>query len=148
MTAPARSTYSLFGIVRAALACTLSMLVLDLLFLGVVARGVYDQLLGPLKRDPVHWPAALLFYAMYVGAIVVHAVLPSSSAAGAARRGAGLGFVAYATYELTNWAVIAGWPAALVPLDLAWGVVLTAVVSAFGRRALDDGRTTPVSESR
>jgi uncharacterized membrane protein len=109
-----------------------SMLLLDLTWLGVVAAPLYAKLLGPLMAPAVNGLAAAAFYAMYVGAVVIHAVLPAASVPQAARRGAGLGFVAYATYDLTNWAVIAGWPAALVPIDLAWGVLLTATVAAAG----------------
>jgi len=105
---------------------------LDLVFLGVVAKGLYDQWLGPLRKPSVYWPAALAFYALYVAAVLLHAVLPAKSVPVAARRGAGLGLVAYATYELTNWAVLAGWPAALVPVDIAWGVFLTASAAAAG----------------
>jgi uncharacterized membrane protein len=108
------------------------MVVLDLTFLGVVAVDAYDRLLGPLKADPVVVPAAALFYVFYLAMVTRLAVLPAASVADAARRGAELGLLAYGTYELTNWAVIAGWPAALVPLDLAWGVVLTALVAAAG----------------
>lgn len=111
-----------------------SMLVLDLTWLGVVAAPLYAKLLGPLMAKPVHAPAAAAFYLMYVAAVVAHAVLPAASTRQAALRGAGLGFVAYATYELTNWAVIANWPALLVPVDLIWGVVLTATVAAAGFR--------------
>lgn len=115
-------------------AIALALLALDLTFLGVVARPLYDRALGPLKREPALWPAAALFYAMYVGAVAWSAAgLPSWRAA--ARRGAALGFFAYATYELTNWAVLRGWPAMLVPIDLAWGVVLTAVAAVAGQRA-------------
>lgn len=108
------------------------MLVLDLVWLGVVAKPLYDSSLGVLRRDPVFVPAALLFYAMYLGAVLLHAVLPSRSVAEAAKRGAGLGFVAYATYELTNWAVLAHWPPLLVPVDTAWGVALTALTATAG----------------
>jgi uncharacterized membrane protein len=109
-----------------------TILALDLAFLGGVARGAYEAWLGPLRRPAVYWPAALAFYAMYATAIVVHAVLRAASAGDALRRGAGLGLVAYATYELTNWAVLRDWPAALVPLDIGWGVVLTAAAALAG----------------
>jgi uncharacterized membrane protein len=125
------------AVVVAVLAVTLTMLALDLVFLGIVARGFYDAALGALKRPVVHWGAALAFYAMYVGAITAYGVLPAQGLSSAFARGAGLGFVCYATYELTNWAVIAGWPARLVPVDLAWGVVLTGVASLAGRAALE-----------
>ena len=42
------------------------------------------------------------------------------------------GFFTYATYELTNYALIRNWPVALVPVDIAWGVVLCTIVSAGG----------------
>ena len=69
-----------------------------------------------LRRSPIDWPAALAFYLMYVTAIVVYGVRRTDSVKQAARHGAELGFVAYATYELTNMAVIQGWPAMLIPI--------------------------------
>jgi uncharacterized membrane protein len=117
----------------AALATAVTMLVLDLTWLGVLARGLYDAALGPLKRPEVLWPAAALFYAFYVGVTVAFAVLPAGSPSEAARRGAALGLVAYATYELTNWAVLRGWPAWIVPIDIAWGVLLTATAALAGK---------------
>ena len=116
-------------------AAAVTMLVLDIGWLGLVARGFYDSSLGPLRRPEVFLPAAALFYAMYIGAVVVHAVIGASSLASALRRGAALGFVTYATYDLTNWAVLNGWPALLVPVDIAWGVALTAAVAGAGKLA-------------
>ena len=63
------------------------------------------------------------------------AALPAATAAEAARRGAAMGLLAYGTYELTNLAVIAAWPASLVLVDVAWGVALTAAVAAAARWA-------------
>ena len=121
--------------VAAILATAAAMLVLDLAWLGVVARGLYLSALGPLMRPEAFWPAAALFYAFYVTVIVVWAVLDTASVQAAARRGAALGFVAYSTYELTNWAVLRDWPAWIVPVDIAWGVVLTAVAALAGKLA-------------
>lgn len=119
---------------RALFAVAAVMLVLDLTWLAVVAAALYRSALGPLMAPETNVVAAALFYVMYVGATTVHAALADTVGV-AARRGAALGFVAYATYELTNWAVIAGWPAWLVPIDLVWGVVLTGVSAAAGRAA-------------
>ena len=124
---------SALAMAAAATAAATTMLALDIVWLGVVARSLYDSMLGPLKRAEVFWPAAALFYAMYIAAVVVHAVIGSSSPASALRRGAALGLVTYATYDLTNWAVLNGWPALLVPVDVAWGVVLTAAVALVGK---------------
>ena len=121
--------------VAAILSPAAAMLVLDLAWLGIVARGLYASALGHLMRPEAFWPAAALFYAFYVTVIVVWAVLDTASVPAAARRGAALGFVAYSTYELTNWAVLRDWPAWIVPVDIAWGIVLTAVAALAGKLA-------------
>ncbi len=127
------TTHTLPSVAMATLATAAAMLVLDLAWLGVVARGLYVSALGPLMRPEAFWPAAALFYAFYVSVIVAWAVLGTESAQAAARRGAALGFVAYTTYELTNWAVLRDWPAWIVPIDITWGVVLTAVAALAGK---------------
>jgi uncharacterized membrane protein len=115
-----------------------TMVALDLVWVGGVAKSVYDKL-GPLKRDAPSLPAAGLFYAMYCTATFLHAVRPSPTVGAAAMRGAGIGLVAYATYELTNAAVIRDWPPALVPVDTLWGVVLSAAAASAGRAVLGSG---------
>jgi uncharacterized membrane protein len=125
------------AVFAAVAASAITMLALDLTWLGVVARGLYDSQLGPLRRAQVVLPAAMLFYALFVAAIVVYAVLGAGRWTAALRRGAALGLVTYATYELTNWATIAGWPVLLVPVDIAWGVVVTALAALAGKLAHD-----------
>jgi uncharacterized membrane protein len=120
----------------AAAAATATLVVLDLGFLGVVAKDFYDAQLGSLRRSDPFIPAALAFYVMYLAAIVLLVAAPAPGPRAAALRGAVLGALCYGTYELTNWAVIAGWPAPLVAVDLAWGIALTAVTSAVARVAL------------
>ena len=122
-------------IVKAIAAVCISMVVIDLIWLGMVAENLYNEQLGPLKAKPIVIPAAALFYLQYVAVIVGFAVLPAKRIKDAAIRGLGIGWVAYATYEFTNWAVIQGWPAALVPIDIAWGLALTTLVATFGRLA-------------
>jgi len=127
---------------RALAAMAMTLLSLDLCWLGMVGKPLYDQGLATLRRPDVVVPAAALFYAFYLGATFVQAVRGAASVAVAGQRGAWLGLTAYATYELTNWAVIRDWPAWLVPIDLAWGVLLTAAVAAVGRKALGAGAFT------
>ena len=110
----------------------LTFMVLDIGWLGLVARDFYDGALGSLKRPAVYWPAAFLFYAMYVTAIVLYAVRTSHTCTVSLRRGAALGWVAYSTYELTNWAVIRDWPAEIVAIDILWGMALTAASAGAG----------------
>jgi uncharacterized membrane protein len=114
------------------LAVGLVMLVLDMVWLGVIATGLYDNALKELKRPSPYLPAAAAFYGMYAFATWWHGVKGASTVRDAAQRGGSLGFVAYATYELTNWAVIQGWSANIVFVDIAWGLVLTAISSIVG----------------
>jgi uncharacterized membrane protein len=114
---------------------TLTLTVVDLLWLGFFARDFYARALGPLLRPETHWPAAAAFYIFYVVAIWVIAVRPNASPIQAGRHGAAMGGFAYGVYELTNWAVLAGWPAVLVPIDWAWGIFLTGTSAAAGAAA-------------
>ncbi|MES2124936.1 MAG: DUF2177 family protein [Gemmatimonadota bacterium] len=111
------------------------MLALDLVWLGVVAKGLYARELGSLLRPDVKWVPALLFYTIYVIAVVAFVVLPAAerkSLTYALGMGAFFGFAAYATYDLTSLALIRDFPLKIVIVDLAWGAVLTMVVSAAG----------------
>ena len=117
---------------KATLAVAISMVVLDLIFLGILAKDFFDQQLGPLRAEDTVIVAAALFYVQYVSVITAFAVLPAQTLRTAALRGLGVGWLAYATFEFTNWAVIEGWPAAMVPVDIAWGLVLTSSVAAIG----------------
>lgn len=119
----------LYGVTAAA------FFALDLVWLGAVARGFYREHLGHLLRDDVLWPAALAFYAVYIAGVVVFAVTPGLEAESwtrAAALGAFLGFVAYATFDLTALALIRGFPGVVVAVDMAWGTVLTSAVAASG----------------
>jgi uncharacterized membrane protein len=107
--------------------------VLDMLWLGVVARGFYQDQIGHLLRAQVNWLAAAAFYLVFLAGVVVFVVLPAierQSLQHALLYGALFGLVTYAAYDLTNLAVARDWPLAVTVVDLAWGAVLTATVSA------------------
>jgi uncharacterized membrane protein len=119
----------------------ITFFVIDLIWLGVVARSFYQDQLGHLMRPSTNWAAAIAFYLIFVAGIVVLAVWPAierQSLVHALFLGAVLGLVTYAAWDLTNLATLKGFPAALVPVDMAWGVVLCASVSTItfvvGRR--------------
>ncbi len=112
-----------------------AFLVIDLLWLGVVARRFYVAQLGSLMRARVNWAAAGGFYLVYVAGIVFFAVSPAlagSSWAIAAINGALLGLLAYGTYDMTNLATIKGWPLAMSVVDMAWGTLLSGACAAIG----------------
>jgi uncharacterized membrane protein len=110
-------------------------LVIDLLWLGVIGKKFYQAQIGHLMKATPNWPAALVFYALFLVGVLIFCVLPAvekQSLMHAVIYGALFGFFTYMTYELTNLAVLKNWPFWIVPVDILWGVVLTTVVSVAG----------------
>jgi uncharacterized membrane protein len=106
--------------------------VLDLVWLGTIAEDLYARHLGDLLAPSPDVAAAFVFYALFVAGLlyfVIHPAVVAGSWRRAAGAGAFFGLVTYATWDLTNLAVIRDFPAALVPVDLAWGTFLAASVS-------------------
>lgn len=124
---------SLRSVVGQYLIAAAVFLVLDLLWLGFVAQGLYERFLGDLLADEPNVAAAVLFYAIFLAGLVYFVIAPAveeGSLRSALLRGAAFGLVTYATWDLTSLAVIEGFPVAIVPIDVAWGAVLAASVSA------------------
>lgn len=116
------------------LATLVPFLVIDLVWIGVVALGFYRAQLGGLMLDQPRMGVALLFYALYCVGIVLFAVLPALRAGQwtqALLLGAAFGFFCYATYDLTNLATLRNWPVTMTFVDLAWGTVLTGTVATI-----------------
>lgn len=110
-------------------------LVLDLIWLSIVGPAVYRPALKELVSDRVHLAPAIAFYLVYVVGVMILAVQPglrAQSVLTAAMLGATLGFVAYATYDLTNMATLKVWPLKIAVIDIAWGSLLTAVAAMSG----------------
>lgn len=114
-------------------AASLATMSLDLLWLGVLARGFYRRELGHLMADRVGWPAALVFYVLYGGGVLYFCSLGALREGGlraAVQHGAVLGLLVYGTYDLTNMAVLRDWGWKIAAADVVWGVFLTACASA------------------
>ena len=114
-------------------------LVIDLTWLGFIARDFYKVQMGPLLADQPRWGVAFAFYFLYCAGVVLFAVLPGIAAGSLVRTallGAALGLLAYATYDLTSLAVVRGYPALLAVVDIAWGTVLTATVATLSHLAV------------
>jgi len=113
-------------------AAVFAFLVLDGIWLGIVARDFYMSRLGDLMRQPVAVAPAAAFYLCYAAGIVFLAVRPLQAdvtLASVALHGAVVGFLAYGTYDMTNLATIRDWPAVVSLVDLVWGTCLTATVA-------------------
>ncbi|MBA4036569.1 MAG: DUF2177 domain-containing protein [Bradyrhizobium sp.] len=110
---------------------------IDILFLGVIAKGFFTSqvghLLGEIKLVP-----AVLFYLAYVAGILIFV----SGGGGATWQstllyGALFGFFCYATFELTSMSMLKNWSWAVVVLDIAWGSFVTAVSATAGLLVAD-----------
>jgi len=126
------TTIAFLKVYAVALAVFLAM---DLAWLGVLAKGFYQEQLGYLMRPDVRVGAAVLFYLIYVVAVVVLVVGPAveqESLGRALATGALFGLAAYAAFDLTSLALVRDFPVKVAVVDLAWGIVLTATVSAAG----------------
>lgn len=102
---------------------------LDALWLGLVANKFYKNRIGFLLAAKPNWIAAVLFYVIFLIGLVVFVVIPADNATKALVMGALFGLVTYATYDLTNQATLARWPAIITVVDLAWGVTASAVTA-------------------
>lgn len=107
---------------------------IDLLWLGIIGKNIYQKYLGHLLGD-VNWTAALIFYLLFIVGIFIFSILPGlekDSVTYTLLYGALFGFFTYATYDLTNLATLKDWPLPIVFIDILWGSVLTGSVAFAG----------------
>ncbi len=105
--------------------------IIDMIWLGLIAKGFYGKHLGFLMRPRPNWTAAIVFYLIFIAGILIFVVMPAKadgSAIKAVWLGLAFGLVTYATYDLTNLATIKQWPLVVTVVDLIWGMVLSASV--------------------
>ena len=110
----------------------------DLVWLGLVAKEFYRRHLGTLLRPEVRWGPGILFYLLYVAALIVFVVQPAlerQSLERAVVLGAFFGLTAYATYDLTSLSLVRDFPTLVAVVDIAWGTFLTALVAGVGYAA-------------
>jgi uncharacterized membrane protein len=122
-------------LVKAYFLTLLVFLAFDFLWLGIIAKGFYRRYLGHLFSEQVNWTAAFLFYLIFILGLMIFVIYPAvktNTAAQAVWKGMLYGLVTYATFDLTNLALIRDWPATIVLVDIVWGIILSGIVSAAG----------------
>jgi uncharacterized membrane protein len=111
----------------------LSALVIDGIWLTVISKSIYQKYIGDLMLKQAHLFPALLFYLIFGLAIVVFITSPALkngwNFGTILAHGALLGLVIYGGYDLTNLAILKGWPIAISVIDISWGVTLSSLVS-------------------
>ena len=111
-----------------------AFLIIDGLWLGVVAKSFYSSQLGELLRKNFLILPAVVFYLAYTAGLVFLAVRPTQpelALANVALYGAIVGFLAYGTYDMTNMATLRDWSALVSVVDIAWGMTLSASVATI-----------------
>lgn len=109
-------------------------MVIDLIWLGIVAKNLYAKYLGFIMTDQINWLAAIVFYIIFIVGMlffVIHPALEKESIQSAFLVGALYGFITYATYDLTNLATLKDWPLTITVIDLAWGTTLSMLTAGI-----------------
>ncbi|MDI9347681.1 MAG: DUF2177 family protein [Methylacidiphilales bacterium] len=107
---------------------------IDYLWLGVLAKDFYFNQAGHLLKQEFNLIAAVSFYIIYNLGLIIFVIQPSlqiNCPRHAISCGAFFGLVTYSTLDLTNLAILKDWPLHLSIVDMLWGTILTAIVSAI-----------------
>jgi len=120
-------------------AIVVTMMILDVIWIGGIARPLYNRGIGHLMAEQPNWIAAVAFYLLFAIGVMVFVVLPRASGDWrmAAAWGAAFGFMTYMTYDLTNMATLRDWPLALSFIDVGWGCVATGLAGTVGKLVTD-----------
>ena len=109
-------------------------LVIDAIWLGLVAPKFYQNQIGHLMADSPNFVAAGIFYLVFIVGVVYFVIAPAVEAESLSRAIVGgllFGFVTYATYDLTNLATLKDWPITVTIVDLAWGSFLSTTMGVL-----------------
>ncbi|MBU2566576.1 DUF2177 family protein [Patescibacteria group bacterium] len=108
--------------------------IIDLTWLGVVAKNIYQKYMGHLMLTTPNWAAAIAFYLLFLVGLVIFVLNPAlknHSWTYALLYGAMFGFFTYMTFDLTSLAVLKDWPWQIVIIDIIWGIFLSSSVSVI-----------------
>ena len=118
----------------------LVMIALDIVWIGFIAKQLYQNGIGHLMADKPNLLAAAAFYLVFCGGLLWFAIIPSvlkPAMSSAIISAAIFGFCAYATYDLSNLSTLKAWPVSLALIDMAWGTLASVVAVAMGKTVFD-----------
>ncbi len=126
------------------IAVLISFAAVDAIWLSLMGPRLYKPTLGDILLTDLRIGPAIAFYLIYPVGLLAFAVLPglkSGSPATVIGSGALFGAIAYATYDLTNYATLRNWTLQLTVLDIVYGAAasaLAAFVSLLVVRAISN----------
>ena len=118
------------------IATIIIMFVLDLIWLSQIAQPLYKAGIGHLMAEKPNLAFAALFYLVFVFGLLWFGLRPNIGAKGVKNTfisGAIFGFFIYASYDLTNLALLKDWPLKLSLIDLTWGTFLSGFCAAVAK---------------
>lgn len=119
------------------------MFVLDILWLSILAEPLYQAGIGHLMAAKPNLMFASLFYLVYSFGLMRSAVIPNTAMKGIKSTfvaGAIFGFFIYASYDLTNLALLKDWPLSLSMIDITWGTLLSGISASASKVVLNKSR--------
>ena len=107
------------------------MLILDGIWLGLIAKQFYSTHIGHLMSSQVNWSAAVVFYLLFGFSLVFLILLPHQNAplTTIALYAVLFGVACYGTYDLTNMATLKNWPLIVTIVDMIWGATITTITA-------------------
>ena len=109
-------------------------LLIDILWLGIIAKNLYKNEIGHIMKEKPNWLAAIIFYILFIVGLVYFVIEPAvdkDSFIKALLPGLLFGLITYATYDLTNLATIKNWPLKITFIDLIWGSFLSGATASL-----------------
>lgn len=114
-----------------------TVFIMDMIWLGVIAKNIYAQNIGILLRKsgdamtPIWWAAVVVYICITLG--ILFFVLPKAQGNYFLGFSGGvmLGLVTYGIYDFTNYSILANWPWRITCIDFIWGMVLCGLSSLF-----------------
>ena len=119
------------------LATLIVMVPIDLVFLGLVAKGFFTSEVGDMLGEIRPLPAVLFYLLYVVGILVFVSGGREATLQSALLYGALFGLFCYATFELTSLSILKHWTWRVAAVDVGWGSLMTAVSATAGLAIAD-----------
>jgi uncharacterized membrane protein len=119
------------------LATLIVMVPIDLVFLGLVAKGFFTSEVGDMLGEIRPLPAVLFYLLYVVGIMVFVSGGREATFQSALLYGPLFGLFCYGTFELTSLSILKHWTWRVAAVDVGWGSLMTAVSATAGLAIAD-----------
>jgi uncharacterized membrane protein len=114
------------------------ILIIDFLWLGLIAKNFYAKELGSLMKKNIVWVVAILVYILLALGILVFVLKNNLTLNQTIGLGALFGLIVYSVYDLTNYSVLAKYSLKLTIIDIIWGTFLCGATSGLTKLIINN----------